>query len=215
MRRTDGARRGAARLVAVVTLLVGCGPRSTVSTAAGQIGQPTGAATGAETATLPDLATMRRVTTGPRAGQGIDPTRAAIRNPYTNQPAAIAEGEHLYIHMNCAYCHGFDGTGGMGPPLTGGSWRYGGDDVDLFNTLYGGRAKGMPAWGDALSEDDIWKVIAYVRTLAVVGGTAHGTPALAAVTNRQPETGDAGREPVPGTSPMRGEQGKGTNQVSP
>jgi len=202
-------------MIVTSVLLAACGPTTMVSTATGRIGQPTGAATGDATATLPDLATMQRVTSGPGAGEAIDSLRATIRNPYTNQPAAIAEGEHLFIHMNCANCHGFDGSGLMGPPLTGASWRDGGDDVDLFNTIYGGRPEGMPAWRDALSEDDIWKVIAYIRTLAKPGGPAHGTPALAAVTTREPGGGDAVREPVQGTSTMPVDSATGSAPVSP
>jgi cytochrome c len=111
--------------------------------------------------------------------------RSEVRNPYTNDPNAIAAGKQLYIQMNCAYCHGFDGGGGMGPNLADDYWRFGGDDADIYKTIYEGRGQGMPAWGASLSESDIWKIIAYIRTLgggqssASRGGQAGGQHASA------------------------------------
>lgn len=126
--------------------------------------------TGAGGSVLP--AGVRAVTQGPLAG-GIAgrAARAEVRNPYADDPAAIQRGRYLYVHMNCAYCHGFDGGGGMGPNLADNYWRFGGDDADLFKTLWDGRPRGMPAWRAALTEDDIWRVIAYLRTL---GGAGQG-----------------------------------------
>ncbi len=134
-----------------------------------------GEATGAATAALPDIAAITSLPTGPMAGAVIDSARYAIHNPYDGNGAAIEDGQQLFIHMNCAYCHGFNGGGGMGPSLQGQTWRFGGDDADVFKTIYGGRGKGMPAWGSAITEDNIWKIVAYVRTL----GTKSGAPAAA------------------------------------
>jgi cytochrome c oxidase cbb3-type subunit 3 len=92
-----------------------------------------------------------------------------VHGPYDGIEGGIEEGRFLYVRMNCAYCHGFDGTGGMGPDLTDASWRYGGTDADVFASIYLGRAAGMPAWGPALTQDQIWKLVAYVRSL---GGAA-------------------------------------------
>jgi cytochrome c oxidase cbb3-type subunit 3 len=148
-----------------------------------------GEATGAPTAALPDIAGITSLSTGPLAGNVIDSARYAIHNPYDGNRAAMEEGQQLFIHMNCAYCHGFNGAGGMGPSLQGQSWRFGGDDADVFKTIYGGRGKGMPAWGAAITEDNIWKIVAYIRTL----GTSPGTAAAAAPSGRR-GTGVAGSE---------------------
>lgn len=89
-------------------------------------------------------------------------------NPDTGNPEAIADGKQLFQTMGCSGCHGTQGGGGMGPPLTGTSqWRYGGSDACFFETIYGGRPQGMPAWGKMgkLTPDQIWKVISFVRTL--------------------------------------------------
>jgi cytochrome c(L) len=124
-----------------------------------------GAATSASTGALPDLGLLTRMPMGPLPGMETDSTRLTIVNPYAGDAAAIKEGENLFVRMNCAYCHGFTGQGGMGPNLADNFWRYGGDDASVFQTIYAGRAKGMPAWGRMLSEDQIWKLVAYVRTL--------------------------------------------------
>jgi cytochrome c oxidase cbb3-type subunit 3 len=55
--------------------------------------------------------------------------------------------------------------GGAGPDLTDDKWIYGGSDGDLFTTVSGGRKGGMPSWKGQLKDEEIWKVISYVRSL--------------------------------------------------
>jgi cytochrome c oxidase cbb3-type subunit 3 len=133
--------------------------------------QPSGASVSESqiaTTTLPQVSYVLRTPEGPAAGYRVSQVQSTVHNPYASSDAAVEEGRFLYIRMNCAYCHGFDGTGGMGPDLTDNQWRYGASDVDVFNTIFRGRAQGMPAWGPVLTEDQIWKLVAYVRSL---GGT--------------------------------------------
>lgn len=153
-----------------------------------------GEATGAATTAMPDLAWVTSLPTGPLAGIGIDSARYAIHNPYQGNGPAIQVGQRLFIHMNCAYCHGFDGGGGMGPSLQGQSWRFGGDDADVFKTIYGGRGKGMPAWAAAITEDDIWKLVAYIRTLSA-GPAAPPAASTGRGGSGVPATGET-REPM-------------------
>jgi len=153
------------RLVALVGIalsLVACKPQ-----------QPSGASVSVSqvaSEVLPQVSYVLRAPEGPAAGYRVSQVQSRVQNPYAASDAAVEEGRFLYIRMNCAYCHGFDGTGGMGPDLTDNQWRYGASDVDVFNTIYRGRAQGMPAWGPVLSEDQIWKLVAYVRSLG--GATA-------------------------------------------
>ena len=86
-----------------------------------------------------------------------------IKNPFEGKPEAIKAGEKLFDDK-CSECH-MDGTGGAGPNLTDDTWIYGGSDADVFETISGGRKGGMPSWRSELSKDDIWKVIAYIRSL--------------------------------------------------
>jgi cytochrome c oxidase cbb3-type subunit III len=98
---------------------------------------------------------------------------------YDNNAPAIAEGQQLYSWMNCVGCHSHGG-GGMGPPLMDDEWRYGGRIDQIAATIAEGRPNGMPAWRGKLTEDQIWQVAAYVRTMS-------GQPSKDAVPSRSDE----------------------------
>lgn len=100
-----------------------------------------------------------------RAQQAKAPATEAKENPFVGKPEAVAEGKKLYTKWGCAGCHGTEAEGGMAPSLIDSQWMYGQTDADVFQSIHGGRPKGMPAWGKKLDEDEIWKVIAYLRSL--------------------------------------------------
>lgn len=101
-------------------------------------------------------------------------------NPYTGNAAAIAQGENLFVTKACSGCHGAGGGGGMGPPVINDIWVYGKDDATLFDLItlgsVGYRALGherkgresivgdMPAMGVVATEEEIWKLIAFIRS---------------------------------------------------
>ena len=103
----------------------------------------------------------------PESRPGIAPQTVLgpIRNPYTGDPQAIAVGRQLFTGYNCAGCHSGYAGGGMGPNLRDTVWIYGGSDAQLFSTIAEGRPNGMPAWGAKVPDDQIWQIIAYLRTL--------------------------------------------------
>jgi len=84
---------------------------------------------------------------------------------YDNNAPALAEGQFLYTQMNCVGCHSHGG-GGMGPALMDDEWRYGGRIDQIAASIAEGRPNGMPAWRAKLTDDQIWKLAAYVRTLS-------------------------------------------------
>ena len=87
-------------------------------------------------------------------------------NPLTS--AADVEVGRKYFLGHCALCHGSGGEGGRGTNLTTGQYRHGGEDHDLFQTIQ----KGVPGTempGSQLSENEIWRIVAYVRRLARAG----------------------------------------------
>ena len=88
------------------------------------------------------------------------------RNPYNGNPQAIAEGRRLFLRYNCVGCHGGRAGGGMGPNLRDSIWTYGGSDTQIFADLVEGRPAGMPAWGGKIPEDQMWKLVAYIHSLA-------------------------------------------------
>ena len=89
-------------------------------------------------------------------------------------PDAIAAGQQLYL-KNCASCHGRTGQGGPGndlipaaPSLTGDKWDHGSTDQAIFDNIKNGIAPdfNMVPFKDKLTDDDIWNVVNYVRSLA-------------------------------------------------
>jgi cytochrome c oxidase cbb3-type subunit III len=86
-------------------------------------------------------------------------------NPFAGDAHAVADGRRLYNSMNCGGCH-FEGGGGIGPPLMDDDWIYGGRPEQIFDSIASGRANGMPAYGDRLSADQTWRIVAYVETLS-------------------------------------------------
>lgn len=106
-----------------------------------------------------------RVPTGDLAGAAVTRLPATLANPLSGNVGAIAEGHRLYVRMNCADCHGFDGKGAMGPDLTDAYWRYGGTPVQIYKSIYEGRPQGMPAWGHALPGQSLWQLTAYIESL--------------------------------------------------
>lgn len=113
----------------------------------------------------PAIEAITAVPLGDVAGGQKTPAAATQDNPYGHNPQAIQQGGELFVRMNCAGCHGYGATGGMGPNLTDHYWRYGGAPVSIFKSIYEGRPQGMPAWNPALPPQEIWKLVAYIQSL--------------------------------------------------
>ncbi|HTJ21489.1 MAG TPA: c-type cytochrome [Gemmatimonadaceae bacterium] len=99
-------------------------------------------------------------------GLGSHGQWTSLTNPYEGNAQRTAEGGKLFIAYNCLDCHGAEGSGAMGPSLQDGRWHFGGTPGDVFQSIYEGRPDGMPAWGGRITDDEIWRLVAYVRTLA-------------------------------------------------
>src|SRR5881227_1539451 len=101
---------------------------------------------------------------------------AGPANPFAANLQAIDEGRAIY-NQTCTACHGPDGAAGeMGPALGVPARRYAqGSDAQIFEAIKNGiPGTQMPPFGTQLSDDDIWKVAAYIRGLR---GTAVDAPA--------------------------------------
>ena len=96
---------------------------------------------------------------------GIAPAGATMQNPFTGDTKAAAAGSQLFTAMNCDGCHGGGATGWVGPSLSARRWRYGGADGSVYQSIYYGRPRGMPAFGGILPSDDIWRIVTYLRSL--------------------------------------------------
>jgi cytochrome c oxidase cbb3-type subunit 3 len=79
---------------------------------------------------------------------------------------AVSQGKRLYRWFNCSGCHGAGGGGDSGPPLSDDEWRYGSAPVNVFRSIVEGRPGGMPSFGGHIAEDQVWQLVAYVRSLS-------------------------------------------------
>lgn len=85
---------------------------------------------------------------------------------YGDNRWAIAQGQRLYSWFNCSGCHSAGGGGAIGPPLRDSIWIYGSAPENLFATIVQGRPDGMPSFGGLIATDDVWKLVAFVRSMA-------------------------------------------------
>lgn len=112
------------------------------------------------TAAVPDSA-VRQVVLQPAS-----PARHTdARGPDDGNAYAVSEGKRLYNQMNCSGCH-FQGGGGIGPPLMDAAWIYGSAPQNIFETIVQGRPNGMPSFGGKLGDDQVWQLVAYVRSMS-------------------------------------------------
>jgi len=134
----------------------------------------------------------RAATTAPASSANVRPsipgqnnaTEAAstVKNPVPATSESIAAGKRIF-DVNCAACHGNAAQGavkagmpisiieeqhGKQPPdLTDDQWDHGSSDGEIFTTIKRGLPPTMMAgFGGALSDDDIWRLVNYLRTLS-------------------------------------------------
>lgn len=98
-------------------------------------------------------------------------------NPYSGDPAALAEGRQTFETI-CSACHKPDGSGLVGPSLVDPYWKYGDSDEALFESVAQGRPLGMPPWEAQLGSEKIWKVLAYVESLPKSDEPGVGAPGV-------------------------------------
>ncbi len=108
------------------------------------------------------------------------------QNPLANDPKAAKAGEYEF-RINCALCHGLGAHGGgRGPDLTRPQKKHTHSDADMFQVISNGIAgTAMPANGTngqgvGMTDEEIWQIIAYIRSQEVktapgaLGNAAHG-----------------------------------------
>jgi cytochrome c-L len=92
--------------------------------------------------------------------------RKTGENPYNGKPDVMADGQRLYRTF-CQSCHLPDGSGRMGASLIGEKHVHEriAKDVGLFEVIFGGASGAMQPFSKRMTQDEILKVMAYVRTL--------------------------------------------------
>jgi mono/diheme cytochrome c family protein len=109
--------------------------------------------------------------------------KGQLKSPYQDFATYAEEGHKQFLRPGCNECHGGTGGGGICPPLTSGVWFWGASDDTLFRLVTLGSqqlqkdgyprlgqggigAVPMPPMGPAIkTSDDLWKIIAWVRSI--------------------------------------------------
>src|SRR5687768_6614728 len=127
------------------------------------------------------------------------PSERPTANPLEGNADAITAGMGAY-RVRCADCHGMEARGIRGPDITQ-VWVRGRTDARLFATIRNGvPSTEMPAFPAPRTSDmDIWRILAYLRTLAAsapaesaVGNASAGRDIFAANCTGCHRVGDRG-----------------------
>ena len=96
---------------------------------------------------------------------------------YMDDQSSLDEGKSMFRGL-CSGCHGGSARGGKGPNLTDDRWLHGdGTDISFASII----VKGVPGTtmkklGESLKEEQIAKIIAYIRSLAKPAGDSDWKP---------------------------------------
>jgi mono/diheme cytochrome c family protein len=107
---------------------------------------------------------------------------ASLKELNMSQPERdVLSGKVIYSTI-CARCHGMDGKGAgqmkFTPPVADLTSMAIQEKLDarLFKSVHDGKPNtAMGAWREALTDDEIWDALAYVRTLAPEGAGGMGS----------------------------------------
>jgi mono/diheme cytochrome c family protein len=143
-------------------------------------------------------------TPAPFAQAQLDSAAATLTNPFAGRTdaALLARGQLMY-HNQCFACHGPQGAGN-GPVVGGGKFPFapaingaataGRSDGYIYGVMTVGRGL-MPPYGEKITHQDRWAVVAYVRQLQAQGGAS---PAPAAAPAAPAAVAPAPAAPAPG-----------------
>jgi mono/diheme cytochrome c family protein len=104
--------------------------------------------------------------TAPATAGGADPAPpgAAPTADELKNPQWIADGR-LRFASACSYCHGSEGTSGKVKSF---KERPGWDPQAIHDVIAEGRVRAgnvMPSWKSSIPDADIWKLVAFVKSL--------------------------------------------------
>ncbi|MBI3580882.1 MAG: c-type cytochrome [Nitrospinae bacterium] len=111
----------------------------------------------------------------PRVPQNRLAKAKALKNPLTINAEAVARGGSIYkARGTCVVCHGARGRGDgdMGamfdpPPrdFKHAAWQSARTDGEIFWAIKYGTEEGMPRFEGKLSDEEMWGLVAYLRSL--------------------------------------------------
>ncbi|MCY3843733.1 MAG: c-type cytochrome [Acidobacteria bacterium] len=97
----------------------------------------------------------------------------AVANPIESTPESRAIGRQRYVFM-CRECHGNRGrgdgdmahAGGVPSDFTDDVWDHGESDGEIFAVIKEGVSADMQGYANRLSDEEIWHVVNYLRSLS-------------------------------------------------
>jgi cytochrome c oxidase cbb3-type subunit 3 len=101
----------------------------------------------------------------PSAAASVVVPMVRIDNRYEGNAYAVSQGKRWYRWYNCNGCHA-NGGGGMGPALMDAQWLYGSAPGQVAASIVQGRPNGMPAFAGRIPDEQVWQLVAYVRSMS-------------------------------------------------
>jgi mono/diheme cytochrome c family protein len=94
------------------------------------------------------------------AAAASDPVPALLK-----VPADVARGKAIFVGTCGAYCHKMTNLQSDAPYLFDCDWLHGGSDEEIFHTItHGVPGTRMVQFGGAIPDQDIWRIIAYLKS---------------------------------------------------
>ena len=178
----DRVQKRNARKIIIGLLVLSLLGISGISQAADQTSSQSGTTAPISEAASKDGACCKPGDTTPPPELVANTPKGQLKSPYQDFAKVAEDGHHQFMLPGCNECHGGTGGGGICPPLNQGVWFWGSDDDTLFRLvtlgsqalqkegyqrLGEGTVKGpMPPMGTFIkTSDDLWKIIAWVRSI--------------------------------------------------
>ena len=138
---------------------------------------PRGAAPAAAAVGLALVCLMPAALAGAQAEDPAEPQEhsepQAVANPIESTAESRAIGRQRYVFM-CRECHGNRGrgdgdmahAGGVPSDFTDDVWDHGESDGEIFAVIKEGVSADMQGYANRLSDEEIWHVVNYLRSLS-------------------------------------------------
>jgi cytochrome c oxidase cbb3-type subunit 3 len=101
------------------------------------------------------------------AAGGSQPPAAEMKNPFADDSGSAADGSKIFSTMNATVVTVAVHSAGSVRVSSTAAGVNGGTDGALYQSIFYGRPRGMPAYGGVMSPGAIWKVVTYIRSQPV------------------------------------------------
>jgi cbb3-type cytochrome c oxidase subunit III len=101
---------------------------------------------------------------------------AALCLPVAGHASNATDKGRTIFNQNCVSCHGENGKAQVNvmshaADLTDpDTWKRGHSDADIFNAIKNGGSESMPPFKAQLSDDQIWLLVAFIKSLWTATG---------------------------------------------